>query len=663
MAALREKMLKSKMYRIVLFLILFSMGGGTIVFSPLFRQMQPNPSVMMKINEKEITRKKYDLRLAQEHEYIGMLKQRYGQYAENLLKMLGLDNPQEVTKKTLINQELLNQVANKLHIEPSTEFVMQKLNNPSFVVNELRDVIPLQVLEQNGTINMMALNIWLQRSGQTMADFEQSLEEALSRKLVTDLVASTIFISPKEAENFFIANYLKRKYDILVFPLEKYLKEVRTKPLTDEEVNAFFMQENKTSKRYWIPEERSITYWTFAPDDFGLTVGQKEIEHYYTKHQKEMFLESPVQIKLRHILFKVQEGAASPLVEKKAREVKEQLEKDPTQFEKLAKEHSEDKETAAKGGMLGFVARGDKDQAFWRAALRLQKDNAISDLVYTDKGIEILQRVERKSPTYKPLEKVQKDIEKVLLRQKFKKRFTEDAERVIKDIKDDPSLIDTFIARKKGKKTEVSNMKLSDDTISQRAFKVKQGGWSFLFNKEGNALLLMVNSIEKKHEPALGDVKDKVKEDLYAKKARHELDEALKSAECALKTVSMKDIAQREGLKLIPTDWIKKEDAERLEKLEKEGIPVRQLFFVSDKLGAVSKAEGTTAGYLAQLEALEPLDWVTFKDKKQDVLKELYQEKKDRHIRGFIASLYKNATIKHMQEPSARQEIPINDIF
>jgi parvulin-like peptidyl-prolyl isomerase len=664
MAAIREKVLKSRLYRVFLLIILVSMSGGTILFSPLFRGAKPNPSVIMSINDVDISHKEYEQRLAQEYEYIAMLKQRYGQFADNLLKMMGLDNPQQIALKTLINQELLNQVARAMNLDLSSEFVMQKLNDPSFVVNELRDVIPLQALTQQGTINATVLHSWLTAHGQTMADFEKNLEQALCRKIVADLVATSVYISPKEAENYFVSNFLKRKYSILVVPFDKYLKEVRTTTLTDEELTTFFNHENKTAKRYWIPEQRSVTYWSFAPKDFGITIGEKAIQQYYEKHKKEQFVETPVQIKLRRILFKIEEGSAAPMIEKKAREIKQQLDKDPTLFEKLAQEHSDDKETATHGGMLGFVKRGDKDAMFWRAALKLQKDNEVSDLVATNEGIELLQRVERKAPTFKPLAGLKKDIEQTLLRQKFKQQFTKEADRALAAMKSEQKAIDSFVAAKKGTKIDVVNINLTESALSKKSFKLKKGAWASSFDEGGNGLLITVNAIEKAREPQLEEIKNSVKEDLYIKKAQEALDKAVKNFECALKTVSMNDIAQRDSLQIIATDWLKKESAEEMEKLEKQGIPVRGLFFVSDVVGATSKATTAKGGYIAQLDAVEPFDWVLFKDKKQEVLKQLYKEKKDLHIRGFIASLYKNATIKHIQDPRAPQrELPMDDIF
>ncbi len=195
MAAMREQMLKNKLYKGVLWLIMLSMAGGTLLYSPaIFRLGSATKPIVMSINNQEISYKDLEQKINQEIDRIAMLRQQYGEYADSLLAMLGLDNPQQVALQSLVQEALINQVADDLSIRISQDFVMQKLQDPMFVVQELRDVVPVQVLDQQGRINMHAFRYYLSRSRISEADFEQALENVLRRKTVNDLMKSGIYI-------------------------------------------------------------------------------------------------------------------------------------------------------------------------------------------------------------------------------------------------------------------------------------------------------------------------------------------------------------------------------------------------------------------------------------------------------------------------------------
>ena len=93
-------------------------------------------------------------------------------------------------------------------------------------------------------------------------------------------------------------------------------------------------------------------------------------------------------------------------------------------------------------------------------------------------------------------------------------------------------------------------------------------------------------------------------------------------------------------------------------------MTTQELLFISDRPGSITIAQGQDKGYLAKIVAVEPVDWVLYKDKKQEVLKQLSKEKKGLQTRAFVDSLHKNATIKRTEESQrASQELPVSDIF
>lgn len=102
----------------------------------------------------------------------------------------------------------------------------------------------------------------------------------------------------------------------------------------------------------------------------------------------------PEQVKIRHILIASDEKNDAE-AKKKAEELLAQI-RGGGDFAALAKEHSADPGSAAKGGDLGFFAQGRMVPEFDAAAFALQKSGDLSELVKTQFGYHIIQLQDRK---------------------------------------------------------------------------------------------------------------------------------------------------------------------------------------------------------------------------------------------------------------------------
>jgi len=112
----------------------------------------------------------------------------------------------------------------------------------------------------------------------------------------------------------------------------------------------------------------------------------------------------PEQIHARHILLAVaKDGSDDAKVKAQAQELIDQIRKG-ADFAKLATEQSADKGSAARGGDLGFFARGRMAPDFERAAFALQKKGDLSAPVKTEFGYHVIELLERKPASTQPLE-------------------------------------------------------------------------------------------------------------------------------------------------------------------------------------------------------------------------------------------------------------------
>ncbi|MFD2172130.1 peptidylprolyl isomerase [Tumebacillus lipolyticus] len=151
----------------------------------------------------------------------------------------------------------------------------------------------------------------------------------------------------------------------------------------------------------------SVTAKKIAVKD--ITVSDEEINEYYDKN-KESTLGQKAQAKGRHILIKD---------EAKANEIYKQLQANPGDFEKLAKENSEDAQTKESGGDLGQFPKGGMVKEFDEVAFSAPL-NEIQKPVKSEFGYHIIKIEERTDAVIPKLEDVKEKIIDTLKEQKAK---------------------------------------------------------------------------------------------------------------------------------------------------------------------------------------------------------------------------------------------------
>ena len=139
----------------------------------------------------------------------------------------------------------------------------------------------------------------------------------------------------------------------------------------------------------------------------------QEIQNFYEKNKEAQFT-TPEQRCVRHILFNKDQ-------EQKAEEVKQQLE-DGGDFAKLAKENSQDPGSAAKGGDLGCLGKGETVPEFEEAAFGAEQDEIVGP-IQTEFGYHIIEVTDVKSKQTSPLRDVESQIRSQLSTEKQTEEF------------------------------------------------------------------------------------------------------------------------------------------------------------------------------------------------------------------------------------------------
>ena len=138
---------------------------------------------------------------------------------------------------------------------------------------------------------------------------------------------------------------------VVNFPADKFREGLVA---TDAEVAKHFEDHKET---YRIGEKRKVRYVTIDQEGAAAeraTVTGQQIERSYNDNIQQY--STPEQARASHILLKT-EGKDDAAVKKQAEDLLAQIKKGAN-FEELAKKHSQDEVSAAKGGDLDFFNKG-----------------------------------------------------------------------------------------------------------------------------------------------------------------------------------------------------------------------------------------------------------------------------------------------------------------
>jgi peptidyl-prolyl cis-trans isomerase C len=152
-----------------------------------------------------------------------------------------------------------------------------------------------------------------------------------------------------------------------------------------------------------------------------VTVTDADVSDFYTKNPDKF--QEPEAVHAAHILIRNPENADDAAKKKartEAQSVLAQIKKGGD-FAALAKQHSQDPGSAANGGDLGFVPKGQTVPAFEQAAFAL-KPGQISGVVESPFGFHIIKLIAHRDGRAVPLQEVKAQIEQFLKQQKMQEK-------------------------------------------------------------------------------------------------------------------------------------------------------------------------------------------------------------------------------------------------
>jgi peptidyl-prolyl cis-trans isomerase C len=151
--------------------------------------------------------------------------------------------------------------------------------------------------------------------------------------------------------------------------------------------------------------------------------------------------EMPEETGARHILIKLD----TPDAKAQAGQILAEL-KAGADFDKLAKEKSQDPGSAAAGGALGYFPAGRMVPPFEAALGKLQKPGELSDLVETQFGYHIIKLEGRRPAGIRPFEQVKDVLRRELEVKTLNDKRLAEEQRIQDTVKFNQAAIDEFAA-------------------------------------------------------------------------------------------------------------------------------------------------------------------------------------------------------------------------
>ena len=260
-------------------------------------------------------------------------------------------------------------------------------------------------------------------------EFERLVRESLLNDKVRNLIAQGASISDTDVLKAFKEQNGKVKLDYAVLTLDDVQSQVK---VTEPEVKNYF-ETHKGIYQAGNPEKRKVTYAVLPAAKIpGAEVADADVQRYYNDNQDKYRV--PEQVKVSHILIKTigPDNKPDPNLDAPAKAKAEALLKQIKaggNFADLAKKNSQDNAgpdggSAAKGGSLGWIQKGQMVPEFEKVSFELPKGQT-SDVVKTQFGFHIIHVDDKKAGGVRPLAEVKPEIEQQLA--------TEQKQRVLGD--------------------------------------------------------------------------------------------------------------------------------------------------------------------------------------------------------------------------------------
>lgn len=251
----------------------------------------------------------------------------------------------------------------------------------AMIVNAIRGIPELQ---EDSKFSIERYKQFLQHLGMSESEFETEVRDQLLLNQLQMAVLVTSFATKQEAERVVALKNQTRDFGYAIISADKYVKNAR---VTDNQIEDFY---NTHKQQFVMPDKVQVEYIELSLDDVmkNVQVSDQKLQEYYKANQQS-FTE-PRRIHVRHIMVSaptISDAAQNGTAKKQIDEIYAKLQSGGN-FAELAKKYSEDKQSALKGGDLGWASNNDD---YPPEVFALTKNGDYTAPIQTDYGWHIFQ--------------------------------------------------------------------------------------------------------------------------------------------------------------------------------------------------------------------------------------------------------------------------------
>jgi len=315
---------------------------------------------------------------------------------------------QSMTSNRQLPQELLSiyvpQIVQQMITERAMAYEANRLGirvTADETENAIMDTLPPQLVK-DGKVDATTLNAVLQQQGVTMGDLKDDTSRQLAITRLRQIVIQGVVVSPRDIADEYHRKNDKVRIEYALLSPARYQSEAEP---TDADLKTYY-DAHKAS--FQTPEKHSLAIILIDPAKVNAGIpapSDAELMREYNANQDKF--KTPERVQARHILIKA-DASNDARSKAKAESVLKQIQ-GGADFAKLAKENSEDTGSAAMGGELGFIVKGQTVPEFEKSAFSLQPGQT-SPLVKTTYGYHIIQVEKHEQAHVQPFEEVKAQL-------------------------------------------------------------------------------------------------------------------------------------------------------------------------------------------------------------------------------------------------------------
>ncbi|MGD0466466.1 MAG: SurA N-terminal domain-containing protein [Gammaproteobacteria bacterium] len=358
--------------------IVFFLGTGDYLLN-----RNSNNKIAAKVNDQVISVQEINSIYNEQIRHLNSTKKNYSH--------IGLD-PQKI--KTQIMVQLINQSA-----------ITSGLLHSNFIVNNehvIQTVKNNPMFQDDGKFSVEKYDSFFKHAPITELEYQYFLRKYLLLEQLHNSLLLSSFVPKSDINNFIATLNQTRDFGFVTIPFKKFTdKTNNTQEISEKEIENYYIN-NPTS--YVTPEAVKIAYLEISTDKFleQIPINQEELNKYYQEHLNLYTL--PELVNIKHILISTEKSddlTAKTQIEDILAKLK--LGQD---FNKLAKQYSQDQDTAVKGGDLGWIGKGETELNFEQAAFSLKNPSEVSNVIQTKFGYHIIQLIAKREAKIKNFEEV-----------------------------------------------------------------------------------------------------------------------------------------------------------------------------------------------------------------------------------------------------------------